>query len=653
MVTLASSRLQTYTEDALSFLRDIGAGLWSWQEDILREALQRRSGRFLTPLVVGSLPRGNGKSYMAACIAAWRLFCGPAGQDIISVALDQDGARVIFAFGRQLIERNPALLASARILRDEIILDTGRDAHGLPRPESRWTVEPREHTSSRGRHPTVVCYDEIGWSRDDELFSALSAAQAPVQDPLFVLVSTVGASRRGPLWQLKERADAGDPAIYYYWTDQNPSPLVTEEFLERQKRMLHPIRFIREHRNTWSEGADAFLSHALLEEAYEEGWKPQRERQDGTYYAFVDLGLIHDATVIAVAHRREDGKSVLDALRTFRGSRSQPVRVKTVVDTVARLSEAFRLELTRIESPEGGEAVVQALHEKGVRAEVLRPTVKTQQEAWGNLLSLFQNMQLVLFRHGELGRELLNLQIKNTPTGFRVFDPGGIHQDHALALAGAALLASEGGGSEFVTAGAWERCQAHVPHMGTIDDPQLVVGLDAEPLGDMVSVVACSRHWQRDRERDVVVRLTKTVPRGELVEFLVGVAGDHALVHVAFPEHAGLELLAGEIGQRIWAEPFPSSQRAAAELQLRELILGRRLLHGGDLALRSAVEAAGLEVGAGEARSPRVEACQGGDISLLRALVIASSRALYLNLAQTAAGEKLVAALSERTERRA
>ena len=448
MVTFAPSRLQAYADDPLAFLEDVGAGLWDWQQDILRDGLQRRSGRFRRRFVAISLPRGNGKSYLSACVALWSLFCGPAGQDIISVALDQDGARVIFRFAVNLIERNATLAAGARVLRDSIVVDTGRAADGLPRPASRWSVEPREHTSTRGRHPTLVCYDEIGWARDDELFASLSAAQASVPDPLFLVTSTVGASRFGPLWSLAEMADAGAPDIFYYHTADNPSPLVTERYLEQQRRMMHPIRFAREHLNTWSEGADNFISHDLLETAYAEGWRQQSEAvPDANHYAFVDLGLVRDATAIAVTHRRrDDGMVVLDALRTFRGSRSQPVRVHTVVDTVARLSEAFRLELVRVESPEGGEAVVQALQEKGVRAEVLRPTVKTQQEAWGGLLSLFQNERIVLFRHDELRRELLNLQIKNTVTGFKVFDPGGIHQDHALALAGAALLASEGGG---------------------------------------------------------------------------------------------------------------------------------------------------------------------------------------------------------------
>ena len=444
-MTLDPTRLGRYADDPIAFLRDAGAGLWPWQEKLLKDALQRRGGRFRRRFVCVSLPRGNGKSYLAAMIACWRLFTGPAGQDIISVALDAKGARVVRAYALRLIERNPLLAASATIFADEIVVDTGRDAAGLPRPANRWTVEPADHTSTRGRHPTAVLYDEIGWAPNDELFASLTAAQAPVDDPLFLVASTVGAARTGPLWELKQLADARDPSVYFYWTNKNPSPLVTDTYLSAQRRLVHPVRFSREHLNTWTDGADAFLSADLLEAAFAEGWPEQESAADEDYFAFVDLGLVHDATAIAVTHKRADGSVALDRLLTFKGTRKEPVRVADVLDAVTALDEQFGLRLVRVESPEGGESLVQSLRGQSVNAETLRPTQKTQQEAWGNLLSLFQNGRLVLFRHERLREELLNLQIKNTPTGFRVFDPGAIHQDHALALAGASLAACGGG----------------------------------------------------------------------------------------------------------------------------------------------------------------------------------------------------------------
>lgn len=53
-----------------------------------------------------------------------------------------------------------------------------------------------------------MIYDEVGWARDDELFASLLAAQASCLDPLMLVVSTVGRRKAGPLWRIKEMAEA-------------------------------------------------------------------------------------------------------------------------------------------------------------------------------------------------------------------------------------------------------------------------------------------------------------------------------------------------------------------------------------------------------------------------------------------------------------
>jgi phage terminase large subunit-like protein len=119
-------------------------------------------------------------------------------QDIISAALDYDGAKVVLDHARSIIRGHPALSEAIEV-----------QANGLlvPATGSRWTVTSRDHTASRGRHPTVVIYDEVGWAKDDELFSSLLAGQASVEDPLCLVISTVGRRQSGPLWTIKMLAE--------------------------------------------------------------------------------------------------------------------------------------------------------------------------------------------------------------------------------------------------------------------------------------------------------------------------------------------------------------------------------------------------------------------------------------------------------------
>ena len=84
-----------------------------------------------------------------------------------------------------------------RIVRSHHDLDRSIDVRAnslqVPATGSRWTITSREHTASRGRHPTLVLYDEVGWARDDELFASLLAGQASVLKPgLFTQLHRLG-----------------------------------------------------------------------------------------------------------------------------------------------------------------------------------------------------------------------------------------------------------------------------------------------------------------------------------------------------------------------------------------------------------------------------------------------------------------------------
>jgi phage terminase large subunit-like protein len=167
-------------DDLLAFAKFVGVELYNWQADAFGAACKREGGRFVHRLAAVSVPRGNGKSYMAALIGTWRLLCGPAPQDILGAALDADGARIVFDHAKSIIKKNPALASAIEIQAGALIVkSTG----------SRWTITSREHTASRGRHATLVIYDEASFARGDDLFSSLLAGQASIDDPLMLVVT--------------------------------------------------------------------------------------------------------------------------------------------------------------------------------------------------------------------------------------------------------------------------------------------------------------------------------------------------------------------------------------------------------------------------------------------------------------------------------
>jgi hypothetical protein len=280
-----------------------------------------------------------------------------------------------------------------------------------------------------------VLYDEAGWARDDELFASLLAAQASVADPLFLVTSTVGRRQAGPLWTIKELAESRAPQVFWHWHGENRSPKVSRAFLDRQRRVLMPAQYAREHQNLWVDAADAFCSAAEVDDAMRHGWTQRHTGERGqAYVGYVDIGLVNDPTVLAVGHA-EGSLAYIDVLWTFDGSRAQPVQLAAVERAIADLSHRFQVRRWRIESWQGV-AAVQSLQRLGLPVELFAPTAKAHAEEWPILAQRLSSRTLILPRHDRLREELLNLSVDLGPQGIRVIDKGRVHQDHAVSVRG-------------------------------------------------------------------------------------------------------------------------------------------------------------------------------------------------------------------------
>jgi hypothetical protein len=413
-------------ESFAAFCDAFGIPLFAHQREDFGEALQREDGRFRYRLCGVSWPRGDGKSWGGAATGIWRLITGRPPQQIISTALDLEGADVVLAHARKIVRGHAELRQAIEIRANSL---------SVPATGSRWTITSREHTASRGLHPDLVLYDEAAFARDDELFAALLAGQASVRDPLMLVTSTVGRRKSGPLWTIKTLAEGGDAAVCWRWCSENRSPAVTKAFLDRQRRILLPVQYAREHQNQWVDGADAFTTSADVEAAMARDWHEQmRGRADVRYVFFVDFGAVHDPTVIAVGHD-EQGTAYVDKLVTLQGNREQPVLISAVEEQVRLLAQAFPPRRILIETWQGM-ATAQALQRTGLPVELFAPTAKTNAEQWPLLRSRLAARSVVLYPHAQLREELLNLVTEMTATGTRVIDRGKVHQDHAVAVRG-------------------------------------------------------------------------------------------------------------------------------------------------------------------------------------------------------------------------
>ena len=421
--------------DSTVFVRAFDREPWPYQADILREVLERdASGTFNKPSAVVSLPRQNGKTTLATWAGAWRFFVDPTLGDgvVLSVALDTEGARVAFGDARRLVQNSEVLSALVDdkwgMTRNEIRLKDGR----------RWLIRSAEAIRSRGLRVGTLLYDELGWAVSADLFETLSAAMAAQPNPLMLAVSTVGPVQAGPLWDLFQAAERGDPGVRLIYHQENLSPLISEHFLERQREIMPSFVFAREHENKWGTASDVFSTHEDWKRATADG-DPRRMSDEGPTFCFVDLGWTHDLTAISVAKVVGEKIDIIH-LETFKGSQEEPVRLEAVQHRLEELGGLFGFKALEIESPQGL-LLSQLLKIPHCKIETLHPTAKSNQLRWGGLYRALKDGTVRLPPIPELRRVLLTLTIQEKAVGWKVIDVPSIHNDRSVSVSGALYLA--------------------------------------------------------------------------------------------------------------------------------------------------------------------------------------------------------------------
>jgi hypothetical protein len=410
-------------ESYLAFCEWARIPLYPWQREAFGHAVERHDGMFVNRLAGISVPRGNGKTHGSSSVGTWRLVAGRPGTHVLSAALDYEGTKVMVSQAHAAVRSSPVLRDAGIELRADGLL--------VPETGSRWTITSREHTSSRGEHPDVVLYDEVGWARDSELFSSLLAGQASVLDPVMLITSTVGRRQTGPLWTVKTLAEGGDPSVFWWHSSENLSPRVTRAFLDRQRRILLPGQFAREHQNAWVDAADSFTTAEEVDAAAN-GIEEREGRKDVDAVVAVDLGTVRDPSVIGLGYAEGDRVKVA-RLITFQGSHESPVQLSSVESGIRSLCAEWRVAKVRVESWQGISSV-QRLGQMGLPVELFAPTAKAHAEEWPVLAQRLSGRTLDLFPHARLREELLNLVYEVGSTGVRVIDRGKVHQDHAVVV---------------------------------------------------------------------------------------------------------------------------------------------------------------------------------------------------------------------------
>lgn len=419
--------LSLYRWQCVEFCDAAGIPLYPWQKREIRKLTAFNADGTPKYAICGvSVPRSNGKTWLAAAVGLWRFTVAAPG-DTLAASLGKDQASQMLKYVKQFVSNSRDLQRLVQVRREHLELrGTGHV----------FRIISREKLAARSPHYRTILFDEGGWVADSEQWETLLAGQGSEVDPLMLLTSTVG-KRSGPLVTVQELAEKRTKGIYWSHSSKNESPAVTKAYLARQRKLLPPVVYSREHANTLKDGEDAFATEIELKAAFGGHGRPDRE---ALRYAFVDLATSGIASGV-VCSKRVDGITICEEVQVWKGSRKKAINLPAIADWIAGLSERYpTIEWIGVESWQGVHAV-QSLEGRGYPVEIVHQTAALKSQAYGNLQRLFIDGLLSLPRNRQLAEELEGAVCEASATGLKV--DGVPHPDVLISLAGAALAATE------------------------------------------------------------------------------------------------------------------------------------------------------------------------------------------------------------------
>jgi phage terminase large subunit-like protein len=385
-------------------------------------------------LVHNELARGQGKSSYGAMFAVTEAVLEP-GTDVVVAAGDAEQAAIILEHLDGYLLRNTALGALA----------TKRGYERLFEGGSRIRVISSDAPTAWGLGGTHrrfrVIADELTVWRDEQLWSALISSTGKVNDAQSIILSNAGFDE-GRSWQWRVREVARtEPWGRLYAPAGIVASWIRPEWVEQQRALLPPAAFERVIENNWSSGSGDFVTAEQWALCVDE--RLARNSGGRGRRAALDLGLTKDRTALAVVHR--DGEYVvLDELRTWQGTRAEPVSITGVERAVVDATERYP-GLVIAADPWQLKGSIERLQRAGVQIREHVFSSTSVQKLSTTLYAAISTGTLRVYPDRDLEREVLALRVVETAGGWRFDHRAGGYSDRAVALAMAVQLAQADG----------------------------------------------------------------------------------------------------------------------------------------------------------------------------------------------------------------
>lgn len=323
----------------------------------------------------------------------------------------------------------------------------------------------------RGRTAKVVVFDELahfqrtaGPLSDEEVWRALAPSVRTFGDAGLVLVTSSPADPAGVLWDLYTARGQVPGLLVAQFATWEFNPAIRRADLEPEFHR-HPAWAASEYGAQFAEGsAQTFLPRDLVTGAI-----AHRPRDPGTldpepvYALHLDVGLVHDRTVVAIGHVAGP-RAVVDACVAWSGSRAQPVSLQALERWMVDLSRRVRLAAITADPYESA-LLLEQLRARGLPATSVSFSAPAKARMYARVEEYLRTGRLALPDDPQLIAELSALERLPGPGAPRFHAPARgpvTTDDYADAVAGLlealtpALMRGDVAAPRWV-AGAWER----------------------------------------------------------------------------------------------------------------------------------------------------------------------------------------------------
>ena len=265
----------TLGDDCLDWLdRWLDMRMWTWQRHVIRRALEvKADGELRWPVVVLTVPRQCGKSWLSRGVMSWRLFQGDRfgeSQTLLHVSSNRIIAREIWQMSARILETQ----AGAKVRQAN-----GQESIELP-DESKWMIAAANMTAGPGLSISMAFVDEAWHVDETVVVSGIMPTMLQRTSSQLWLVSTAGESSSELLRNFREQgiAQLDDPenadVLLIEWSAapdlldddetawRQASPIWTEKRRDQVAsfhRMMPPNDFAMQLLNRWVTSATSWL----------------------------------------------------------------------------------------------------------------------------------------------------------------------------------------------------------------------------------------------------------------------------------------------------------------------------------------------------------------------------------------------------------